>query len=167
MYRQILVLPYYRKYQHIFWRPSPLEELKEYELKTVTYGINCAPFLALRVLRDIVDQECYNLSKVKDGLQRQTYVDDICVGADSVSELLTLQSDLKGVLDRAGLKLKKWSSNSSEVMLAVNPEDRVTNAVSFDVNGGDVVKVLGLQWHSNRDVFGFHSKSLPSVLSYQ
>lgn len=55
MYRQILVLPQYRKYQHIFWRASPCDELKLFQLNTVTYGLNCAPYLALRVLRDIAE----------------------------------------------------------------------------------------------------------------
>lgn len=157
MYRQILVLPHFRKYQHILWRPSPLDQLMEYELKTVTYGVNCAPFLALRVLQDIAEQECINLPGVRNALQHQTYVDDICCGADSVPELLKLQSDLKDVLDRAGFELKKWSSNSSEVLLAVKLEDRATNDVSFDDSEVGIVEVLGLQWQSNQDImFGFH-----------
>jgi len=48
MYRQILILPEFRTYQHILWRASPHEKLVDYELNTVTYGVNCAPFLALR-----------------------------------------------------------------------------------------------------------------------
>jgi len=89
MYRQILVLPQYRKYQHILWRASPLDELKEYQLNTVTYGVNCAPYLALRVLKDLADNCCEELPDVKQALTHQTYVDDICVGADSTDQLLT------------------------------------------------------------------------------
>jgi hypothetical protein len=36
MYRQIQVLPKYRKYQHILWRESPHPELLGYELQTMT-----------------------------------------------------------------------------------------------------------------------------------
>lgn len=55
MYQQISVLPTYRKYQHILWRESPHDRLCDYELHTVTYGVNWAPFLALRVLKLIAD----------------------------------------------------------------------------------------------------------------
>lgn len=61
MYRQIKVLPQYRACQHTLWRSSPHKELIEYELNTVTYGVNCAPF-----------------PSVCDALCHQTYVDDIC-----------------------------------------------------------------------------------------
>lgn len=55
MYRQILINEQFRPYQHIFWRSSNTDELREYEFNTVTYGVNCAPFLALRVIQYIVD----------------------------------------------------------------------------------------------------------------
>uniref|UniRef100_A0A2S2QU41 Uncharacterized protein n=1 Tax=Sipha flava TaxID=143950 RepID=A0A2S2QU41_9HEMI len=60
MYRQITVLPQYRAYQHILWRPSPHMELVEYELNTVTYGVNCVPFLALHVLQEVAEH-CFVL----------------------------------------------------------------------------------------------------------
>lgn len=41
MYRQILVLPEYRKFHHILWRASPHNALVDYQLNTVTYGVNC------------------------------------------------------------------------------------------------------------------------------
>jgi hypothetical protein len=99
MYRQVLVLPEYRKYQHIFWRASPHDELREYELHTVTYGVNCAPFLALRVLQTIASEDCNDFEQVRNSLMRQTYVDDICDGADTQHEAVKLQSDLISVLN--------------------------------------------------------------------
>lgn len=53
MYRQILVAPKYRTFQHILWRASPHDKVQEFELNTVTYGIGTAPYLALRVLKEI------------------------------------------------------------------------------------------------------------------
>lgn len=49
--------PENRCYQHIIWRASPHEELKMYELNTVTYGVNYAPFLAIRVFHYIAEAE--------------------------------------------------------------------------------------------------------------
>lgn len=69
MYRQILVDPKYTKYQHIFWCKSPFDELLEYQLTTVTYGVNCAPYLALRVLKELADSECHSMPTVQNEKQ--------------------------------------------------------------------------------------------------
>jgi len=154
MYRQVLVAPEYRPLQHILWRASPHDELVEYELNTITYGLNCAPFLALRVLAAIADEDCVGHDAVRDALLRQTYVDDICVGADSTDDVLALQRDLTSVLSRSGLELKKWSSNCPAVLDAVPASARATGPLPFDSSNGCGVKVLGLQWKPGEDSFG-------------
>jgi len=153
MYRQILILPEYRQFQHIFWRPSPHDELIEYELNTVTYGVNCAPYLALRVLQTIASDDCDNFEFVGNALTRQTYVDDICDGADTISNVLKLQSDLISVMNKSGLELKKWASNTPRVLDAVSAADRVCAPMPFESVDGYGTKVLGLQWHPEGDFF--------------
>jgi len=107
MYWQVLILPEYRQYQHVLWRASPHDELVEYELNTVTYSVNCAPYIALRVLKAIAQDDCATSGPVQNALTRQTYVDDICDGADSINDALNLQSNLISILKRASLDLKK------------------------------------------------------------
>lgn len=151
MYRQVLILPKYRKFQHVLWRASPHDKLCEYELNTVTYGMNCAPYLALRVLQNIASDDCAEFELVRNALTRQTYVDDICDGADTLPEVLKLQSDLIFILGKAGLELKKWASNSSAVLEAVPAVDRVGTPMSFENADGYGTKVLGLEWHPDGD----------------
>jgi len=153
MYRQILVLPEYRTLQHVFWRSSPFEKLIEYELDTVTYGTNCAPFLALRVLKAIALNDCTDYDDVRDALLNQTYVDDVCAGADSTTDVLKLQSDLISILSRAGLELKKWSSNEPDVLNAVPVDHCVSYPHPFDADNDSGIKVLGLQWRPTDDSF--------------
>lgn len=57
MYRQILILPEHRAYKHILWRDSPHDQIVDYELNTVTYGVNFVLFLALRVVQAIDDSD--------------------------------------------------------------------------------------------------------------
>ncbi|XP_008188328.1 uncharacterized protein LOC103310788 [Acyrthosiphon pisum] len=165
MYRQILVLPEYRTLQHVFWRSSPLEKLVEYELDTVTYGTNCAPFLALRVLKAIAFNDCTDYDDVRDALLNQTYVDDVCAGADSTTDILKFQSDLISILSRAGLELKKWSSNEPDVLEAVPADHCVNYPHSFDADDDSGIKVLGLQWHPADDSFScaLRLNSLPII----
>jgi len=49
MYRQILVHSDHTRFQRILFRDKE-GKLCDYELDTVTFGVNCAPFLAIRVL---------------------------------------------------------------------------------------------------------------------
>lgn len=151
MYRQIEILPEFRKYQHVLWRASPHDKLLEYELNTVTYGMNCAPYLALRVLQVIASDDCAEFDHVHNALTRQTYVDDICVGADTIPEVLQLQSDLTVVLQKSGLELKKWASNTPAVLDAVPSADRVGTPMSFENADSYGTKVLGLEWRPDGD----------------
>jgi len=122
MYRKILILPEYRRFQHILWCSSPHDELREYELNTITYCVNCAPYLALRVLQTIAHDDCDGFEGVRHALTHQTYVNDICNGADTLHKVLKLQSDLILVLNKSGLELKKWASNTPFVLAAMEAD---------------------------------------------
>lgn len=50
MCRQILMLPDDQLKLCTLWRSSPEEPLGEYFLKTVIYGVACAPWQAIRTL---------------------------------------------------------------------------------------------------------------------
>uniref|UniRef100_A0A2S2PC01 Integrase catalytic domain-containing protein n=1 Tax=Schizaphis graminum TaxID=13262 RepID=A0A2S2PC01_SCHGA len=164
MYRQIQVLPEYRKYQHILWRSSPHDQLVEYQLNTVTYGVTCAPFLAIRVLQSIAETDCVDADHVRDALLYQTYVDDICVGADSVEEALEFQSSLQRILAKSGLELKKWSSNTHKILSSVPAADRVSTPLPFHDSEDGGTKVLGLQWNPNDDFFSCALRFKPSPI---
>lgn len=153
MYRQILVLPEYRKYQYILWRDSPHDKLQDYVLHTVTYGVNCAPFLALRVLRSIASDDCGDCDSVRHALEHQTYVDDICVGADSVEQALELQSNLIAILKRSGLELKKWATNTPPILDVIPADSRGSGPLPFDSIDVCSTKVLGIEWHPDTDDF--------------
>lgn len=100
MYRQILVDPVDRDLQRIFWRYDPSADIREYQLNTVTYSLACAPFLAMRTLRQLAQDE---ESRFPDGaaLRRDTYMDDILICASTLSAILKLQEQLIG-LSKAG-----------------------------------------------------------------
>ncbi|GFR07920.1 reverse transcriptase domain-containing protein [Trichonephila clavata] len=57
MYRQILVEASQRDLQRILWKVGPEEEIVTYRLKTVTYGMSNAPFLAIRTLQQLAQDE--------------------------------------------------------------------------------------------------------------
>ncbi|GFW66335.1 integrase catalytic domain-containing protein [Trichonephila clavipes] len=91
MYRQILVADEDQKYQQILWRNNSKENIRTYKLKTVTYGLASASFLATRCIKQIAldNKDNPNLSRT---LQEDIYMDDLLSGwfiltADNTVEL--------------------------------------------------------------------------------
>ncbi|XP_050538460.1 uncharacterized protein LOC126903928 [Daktulosphaira vitifoliae] len=154
MYRQFWIHKKYRPLQHILWRSSPKEELKEYELNTVTYGLNCAPYLALRVLKEIAMEVQDEEPDISRALQSSTYMDDICTGAQTLEEAKRLRDALVHVLAKSGLELKKWSSNYKEVLAGIPVEDQ-SDMLDIAVSDGGGVKVLGMRWLPSNDEFKY------------
>ncbi|XP_050440079.1 uncharacterized protein LOC126845475 [Adelges cooleyi] len=143
MYRQVLVRDSDRRYQYILWRDSVESEIVEYELCTVTYGVTSAPYLAIKCLNELDAQNGSDFPAAKGVLTKSTYVDDIVAGADTVEELLIIQSDLIGLFKTCGCSLKKWTSNSPLLFL--------------DPKNDSAVKVLGMHWDPTSDMFAYHT----------
>ncbi|XP_011859293.1 PREDICTED: uncharacterized protein LOC105556793 [Vollenhovia emeryi] len=56
MYRQVRIDPSQRCLQRILWRDDPRQELKVFELATVTYGTASASFLAIRSMQQLAQE---------------------------------------------------------------------------------------------------------------
>ncbi|XP_043478770.1 uncharacterized protein LOC122509075 [Leptopilina heterotoma] len=83
MYRQILIDERDRDYQRILWFSTSLSNPIQFRLNTVTYGTTAAPFLALRVLKQLVKDEGDSFPLASFVLEHQIYIDDCIFGADS------------------------------------------------------------------------------------
>ena len=73
MYRQVLVHPDDRKFQKILWYHEG--KIRTYQLNTVTFGTACAPFLAIRTLHQLADDEGKDFPRANKILLRDFYVD--------------------------------------------------------------------------------------------
>ena len=91
MFRQILVHPTDRDWQCILWRADPSETLGTYRLNTVTYGTASAPFLALRVLRQLALDEGERFPLGSQVLLEHSYVDDLLAGAHQLGQAREVQ----------------------------------------------------------------------------
>lgn len=80
MFRQIEVHPDDRDLQKIVWREGPGKDTKVFQLNTVTYGLACAPFLAIRTLRQLDDKK-HRFPLAAQASCDQLYMDDILIEA--------------------------------------------------------------------------------------
>ncbi|GFT28817.1 integrase catalytic domain-containing protein [Trichonephila clavipes] len=154
MYRQILVADEDQKYQQILWRNNSSENIRTYKLKTVTYGLALASFLATRCIKQIAldDKDNPNLSRV---LQEDIYMDDLLSGADTPNNAISICKDIAHVLSTRGFYLRKWNSNSTEFLAQFSEHSSHDARVEFSKDSNESSKVLGLFWNSSNDTFGF------------
>ncbi|XP_055706055.1 uncharacterized protein LOC129803485 [Phlebotomus papatasi] len=164
MYRQIEVCDADQNMQRILWRESPKEPLKTYLLKTVTYGTACAPFLATRCLRQLAEDEQQSFPMAAEITMRDFYVDDVLTGTSTVEEAKELQRQLSLMLSQGGFKLKKWTSNSAEVLSQI-PEADQERSSSHNLDLEDTVKALGLFHNSTTDQLRYQMSDISSPVS--
>lgn len=93
--------------QRILWRDLASSELKLFRLLTVTYGLACAPFLAIRTLRQLASDEGKRYPLGAAALEQDFYVDDVLSGADSEKHAMELQLQLRQLLKASDFELQK------------------------------------------------------------
>lgn len=151
MYRQINVHPNDWKFQRILWKQN--EKIVKYELTTVTYGLACAPYLALRCVAQLIQDEGEKYPLAIDTMTHGRYVDDIFGGADTVEQA---QEKARQVLDlcmAGGFPLRKWNSNETQVLNVIPTSFHTTNpAISIQ---DDTIRALGLSWKPQSDTLHF------------
>ncbi|XP_077265246.1 uncharacterized protein LOC143899117 [Temnothorax americanus] len=86
MYRQINVHKDDWNLQRILWIDEQLNEVPYY-LTTVTYGTKAAPFLAVRTLLQLVEDEGHNFPLAVLSILQGRYVDDTFGGANTVQQI--------------------------------------------------------------------------------
>ncbi|GFW03537.1 DUF1758 domain-containing protein [Trichonephila clavipes] len=157
MYRQILIDQEDQNFQRIVWRESNDSPIREYKLCTVTYGTASAPYLATRCLfqtgLDLERDDPAVSSLIKESF----YIDDLMAGAPSSEEAISLIKTLSNILEARGFHLRKWRSNSSEVLSRIS-SNWVGDSSNLEIHPDECSKALGLTWNSMKDIFIFNLK---------
>ncbi|XP_066596562.1 uncharacterized protein [Prorops nasuta] len=148
MYRQILIDPEDRRYQRILWLNQNRIEI--FELNTVTFGISAAPFLAIRTLKQLANDEGNNFPVAAEVLKKDLYVDDLLTGADSIDEIVQLRDELIALLKMGGFRIRKWSSNHPKIIEF--PNERM-NDIEFLRDDSTIKKTLGVLWDATNDQY--------------
>lgn len=81
------------------------------------------------------------------------YMDDLLTGADSVEAAIQLQQDIHNVLASGQFPLRKYISNSSELLATLDSSLIETLSIHFFENS-EMATLLGLVWMPHSDVMG-------------
>ncbi|XP_063993672.1 uncharacterized protein LOC135171214 [Diachasmimorpha longicaudata] len=154
MYRQVLVRPEDRLYQRILWRNGK-EPVRTFELNTVTFGLSAAPYLAIRCLHQLANDEGHRYPAAAKVLQRDLYVDDLLTGTQTREEALELRENLNNLVKLGGFNLRQWASNDPSILADLAPD-----SVNQHLQIGDstTLKTLGIYWNSAADTITYAAK---------
>lgn len=150
MYRQLIVRSEDRKYQKMLWQGN--NGRRTYELNRVTFGVASAPFLAIRCLNQLADDEEDKFPNAAKILKQDIYVDDLLTGASTIEEARTLRTEIVSLLDRGGLRLRQWASNDLQVLEGL-PEEQLSHTPLLDKERP--LKTLGIFWNATEDAIKY------------
>ncbi|CAI6377484.1 unnamed protein product [Macrosiphum euphorbiae] len=157
MYRQFWVADEHRTFQRILWRTDPQENIRIFQLKTITYGTVPASFMATGCLHKLAESQDVD-PVISEVIKRDFYMDDFLGGTSSYEAASQLRDGLIKTMLSAGLELRKWTSNNINLIKGIsnNQEGNKTIPISDD---NAITKVLGLFWNSDIDAFQFEVKA--------
>ena len=92
---------------------------------------SCANFALKQTAKDNIKESDTETVKTVD---QNFYVDDCLKSVATIDEAIRLIDQLRGMLSRGGFNLKKWISNSSEVLHAIPEANRAKMVVSLDLD---------------------------------
>ncbi|XP_025995820.2 uncharacterized protein LOC105202869 [Solenopsis invicta] len=156
MYRQILITDDQTALQRIVWRDDPNQELKTYELLTLTYGTAPASFLATKVIYQLAELEENRFPKGAAIARRDFYMDDLITGANSIEEAVVGRDQAAALLQKRGFTLRKWASNHPELLK--NIQGCTTDGTIMELDKDGAAKTLGVKWNHEKDVFQYSIK---------
>ncbi|XP_045542763.1 uncharacterized protein LOC123723612 [Papilio machaon] len=152
MYRQIRLRKEDTDYHRILWRFSDEEEIQDYRLLTVTFGTACAPYLAIKTLKQVAidEDKDESLQEAQRAILNDFFVDDILSGSYDVETAIDIQSKVTKILQAGGFELQKWNSNSKQFMEEIENSKRASKN-EIEPNIKDTIKTLGINWNTLTD----------------
>ena len=123
MFLRMRILPEHEKYQRFLARPDPDGPIKHAAITKVAFGVADSPYRAMESVKRTVEEYKEAYPEAAEELTANLYVDDLLTGAEDVEAAVKLQKDCVTLLNRAGLPMRKWCSNSPEVLERI-PEDQ-------------------------------------------
>ena len=165
-YLQIVVNERHRDYLRFLWYKDVFAEMPEivkYRFTRVIFGAAPSQFLLNGYVRKHVSSfeklDPEFVRKIRKGF----YVDDLCTGVNNVSDGFDLYKKIKLRFDSAHFNVRKWKTNSFDLMELINGSENGSNIKCEEKNNEKKIienihtikneKVLGIEWNLKEDCF--------------
>lgn len=139
--------------QRILWREDPSDSIVTYELLTLIYGTASALFVATKVIQRLAELETHLCPKGSLEARKDFYVDDLLTDANSKTKIIEIQDQLIASLNRGEFKIRKWASNSSDILQDLANLSSKGQLLELDKDG--LAKTLGINWNTAKDLLQY------------
>ena len=129
----------------------------------VTFGITSSPFLASKALLQVAEDHKSEFPEAARVVQQSFYVDGCLTGANSIPEAKQLRSDLNSLLSLACFTLRKWRSNSPQLLENLPPELKEVDNSELTISPSECPKTLGLHWNTSTDMLHVCTQTLDDI----
>ena len=93
--------------------------------------------------------------KVCDVLDNNTYVDDLTIAGDTITEVHAIYEGIVELLGEANFRVKKWASNSQTLLKKLDPSTLAPTEVDLHSTYENIISsdttTLGVQWEPRTD----------------
>ena len=170
MFHQVKVDGIHRDYLRFLWwddenfDSDPVEYRMTVQLFGATSSPGCANF-ALKTTANQYESVCGK--EAADFVRKDFYVDDGLKSVATVEQAKSLISSTKLLCQKGGFHLHKFTSNNSEVLNSIPPEDRAADKRNPDLvsNDPEIERALGVHWCIETDTLQFRIELKDKPLS--
>ncbi|KOB75192.1 hypothetical protein OBRU01_04287 [Operophtera brumata] len=113
MFFQLNLNPRHHSFQRILFRFNSDEPIATYAFSRIAFGLSSSPYLAMRVVRQLADDERTRWPAAAWAADRHFFMDDYVSSVSSVSEAERLYHELTQLFKAGGFKLVKWVTNKN------------------------------------------------------
>ncbi len=160
MFREVALLP--EEYDlHRFLHCDETGEIVDFRMNRLTFGVTTSPYLATQVLRQLAQDHREEYPNASAIVPTNFYVDDCLVGADTLPEAIGLRNELNALFSRAGMTLRKWRSNSMDLLQTIPDSLKEQGSLDICLSPAEHGKALGLRWNSVDDTLSVSVPTLP------
>ncbi|MCO5762324.1 MAG: A17 family peptidase, partial [Chromatiaceae bacterium] len=162
MFSQILVYLDDQLMLVFIWNHNPDQEPEYYTNTRHVFGAKCSPAIAMNAVHVAVRRAC------EQNLQlalKEFYMDDFYHGGPDVESVVKVAKEVVGALAESSMVLRKFASNSKEVLEAFPPDDLAPPFKDFKEKEDGLLptmKALGLRWDADKDTLGFSTRMKPA-----
>ena len=165
IYLRIEVAPEDRPFHRFLWRDLDLQKSpEEYEFSRVVFDDNSSPFLAQFVTQYNAKTNGREYPLAAETVLKSTYMDDSMDSVFDDQQGIELYRQLSQLWKGAGMRARKWLSNSPTVLNEIPSDDK---ASEIDLKEGHLpcTKTLGVLWEAAKDAFTFTKRNFLSKVA--
>lgn len=151
MFLQVKIQKQDRPALSFLWRNMECNRPPDtFEMTRAIFGAKCSPAIASYVLlKAIRNHRDGDYQWTADQLAKQFYMDDYLASEESAESAALLLRTVTRLAANGGFQLRKWMSNSTDVLSSVTPSDRAHP--DADLSALPSGRVLGLLWDTEDD----------------